>query len=659
MRLSGLRRTISLYSGAIVFLSLNVICSGPLQSQESGERQQNLPKRLQRKDSYFGVHFDFHAELSDKNIGQNTTPEMIDAIIDIIGPDYIEIDTKGHPGVSSYPTKVGNYGGSFVGDPLKVWREVTAKRGVALYGHHSGVYDSLAIRKHPQWAVVDLQGKPMDAKASVFGPYADKLLIPQLIELAVDYKLDGVWVDGDCWATVIDNSDAAKKAFTQQTGITRIPTKRDDPNWFLWEQFHREAFRKYLRHYIAEVKKQAPGFQVACNWAFTDCMPEPVDCGVDFISGDISGRNCVNVCRYTSRLMASQDITWDLMSWSFTDWSLGTLDPPETRKPAIQLMREAACVIAQGGGYQAVFSQAGAGTPPLRDGSVDLNKLKPMGEVGKFCRKREEVCFKAKSVPQIAVLCSTDATYRKWSRTEGRSVLFGSDSWQRGIVSCLLENQYAVDVLIGAQLSKRLREYPLVVVCQWDYLEPELRDQIAEYVKNGGALLLIGEASIKLFSKELGGATEKEDAQTPAPYSLAFFTVGKGMMGTIPQTITEEYAGEPNPAVRDLVGAAVKKLFPNPLAVVTGSRDIDLSIMRTQGGKLAVHLVNTSGPHRTAGLIPSIDPVGRLSVVIRSETKPKNVRLEPGGRSCNFSYENGTIRVDIDEVKIHDIVVVE
>ena len=79
------------------------------------------------------------------------------------------------------------------------------------------------------------KGSRIDGKTSVFGPYSDKLLIPQLIELAVDYKLDGAWVDGDCWATVIDNSVVAKNAFTQQTGVKTIPTRRDDPNWFLWD----------------------------------------------------------------------------------------------------------------------------------------------------------------------------------------------------------------------------------------------------------------------------------------------------------------------------------------------------------------------------------------------------------------------------------------
>ena len=297
--------------GAIALLSLAFLWPDVIQSQETTESQQSPPKRLKRKDSYFGVHFDFHAELTDKNIGQNTTPEMVNAIIDIIHPDYIQVDTKGHPGVSSYPTRVGNHGGSFVGDPLKVWRKVTAERGVALYGHHSGIYDKLAIGKNPLWAAVDPQGKPIADKASVFGPYVDKLLIPQLTELAIDYKLDGVWIDGDCWAAVPDYSDAARKAFTQQTGIKTIPTKPDDPHWFEWMQFQREAFRKYLRHYVEEVKKHDPGLGIASNWAFAMIMPEPVSCGVDFISGDNCGRNSVVIGRYASRMLASQGITWD------------------------------------------------------------------------------------------------------------------------------------------------------------------------------------------------------------------------------------------------------------------------------------------------------------------------------------------------------------
>ena len=72
--------------------------------------------------------------------------------------------------------------------------------------------------------------------------------------------------------------------------------------------------------------------------------------------------------------------------------------------------------------------------------------------------------------------------------------------------------------------------------------------------------------------------------------------LGKGWSRRFLKTIASVYDKKPDAIVRDVVGAALKRLFPEPLAVVTGSRNIDLSLMRTQEGKLAVHLVNTSGP---------------------------------------------------------------
>src|SRR5208282_1217206 len=96
-----------------------------------------LPKRLKRAESFLGVHFDFHAGPDCTEIGKNTTRKMIEDVINQVHPDYLQIDCKGHPGLSSYPTKVGNAAPGFVGDALRLWREVTAERGVALYMHYS------------------------------------------------------------------------------------------------------------------------------------------------------------------------------------------------------------------------------------------------------------------------------------------------------------------------------------------------------------------------------------------------------------------------------------------------------------------------------------------------------------------------------------------
>jgi len=185
----------------------------------------NSPRRLKRSESFLGIHFDFHAGPDCTEVGKNTTPEMVTAILDKVRPDYIQIDCKGHAGFSSYPTRVGNPAPGFVGDPLRVWRKVTAERGVALYMHYSGVWDSRAIQLHPDWAAINADGKTNPNATSVLGPYVDRLLVPQLRELAGDYGVDGVWVDGECWATVPDYGEASLKAFTgsETIGMLFLP----------------------------------------------------------------------------------------------------------------------------------------------------------------------------------------------------------------------------------------------------------------------------------------------------------------------------------------------------------------------------------------------------------------------------------------------------
>lgn len=522
-------------------LLLPAVCfigSGRADSSRADEPQ---PSRLRRADCFFGVHFDFHAQMDDGTLGGNTTVELVNAIIDTCHPDYIEIDTKGHPGVSSYPTKIGNHANRFVGDPLRVWREVTARRGVSLYAHYSGIWDNRALELHPDWGRELADGSRDQQNISVFGSYPERLLIPQLTELATDYGLDGTWVDGDIWRAAVDHCDAAQQAFTAATGIEQIPHSPADPHWHAWCDFHRQAYRDHASHYIGAVKQAAPDFEFCCNWAFSTMMPEPVCLDVAFTSGDICGFNCVDVSRFESRMFASQGLPWDLMSWSFHTWNLGTLDPPETRKPAIQLMREAACVIAQGGGYQAVFSQSGPGN--VRDGSVDLEKLQLFAEVARFCRARQAVCFKAQPVPQIAVCLSTAGTYRKWD-AQGQP-LFWWDKTHYGSAIAFLENQYPVDVVLASRLIKRLNEYRLVVISDWDYLEPEFHQAAVDYVTRGGRLLLIGSGPEELFRATLDAASEIVPGEAPAPYSVHYRRVGDGMIGVIgkPPELIFRFAG--------------------------------------------------------------------------------------------------------------------
>jgi len=636
------------------------------------------PKRLRRADSFLGIHFDFHAKADDTNVGQNTTPAMVETIINLVHPDYLQIDCKGIYGLSSYPTKVGHPVPGIIGDPLRVWREVTAARGVGLYMHYGGLEDAKAIKEHPDWAAINADGQPNESVASVFGPYAEKLLIPQLRELAGDYGVDGVWVDVDGWRSVPDYGTAGLAAFRKATGITDVPRKRDDTHRFEFLQFHREAFRSYLRRYIAAVKKTNPRFQIGSNWAFSDQMAEPVSAPVDFLSGDFSPEDSVNSARLSARYLARQGTPWDLMAWSFSQ------KPTRAQKTAVQLQREAAVVLAMGGGFQAYFTQN-------RDGSVRLNEMTVMAEVAKFCRARQAICHHAQAVPQVGLLLSTTDQYRRMMNG-----LFKRDVTRiNGALQALLESQWSVEVLGEHQLAGRPRDYPLIVVPECEYLDGEFRNRLVAYVKAGGNLLLIGPTAARLFERELGvnlegeakndapmhlahgdatadfkgmlqnvalakgteefGLVSANGALQPAAFIAAF---GRGKIAAISFSIGQAYLEGRPELLRRFLSDLTRELFPQPMVEVKGSRDVDVCVARNRG-KLLVNLVNTAGPHQTQSILETIPSVGPLDITIRINRKPAKVTLEPGARPLVFDYRAGQLWLTVPKVELHDIIVVE
>ncbi len=647
---------------------------------------QNYPPRLKRSESVLGIHFDFHAGDDCTEIGRNVNREMVAYILDTVKPDYVQCDCKGHPGRSSYPTKVGNQAPGFVVDPLRIWREVTAEKGVALYVHYSGVWDEKAVETHPEWACVNGQGEPSKQKTSVFGPYVDQLLIPQLKELVDDYGIDGVWVDGDCWAVEPDYSPAALQAFTEKTGISQIPKSPADPYWFEFLEFNRKGYRNYLRHYVSALRAYRPDFQIASNWSFSSFMPEPVTADVDFLSGDYLWRNSVNSARFEGRVMAQQGKPWDLMAWSFT-W----IDGHYSTKSVPQLQQEAAIVIALGGGFQAYF-------PQKRDGSIRRWQMQVMAEVAKFCRARQALCHRAQPVPHIGLILSTNAFYRQSPKpfagwTEEVSAI-------KGILQCLLDGQNVVDIVMEHHLQTRAREYPLLVYPEWAYVDPDFKALLLDYVAGGGRLLIIGARAARLFERELGvtcqGEPQKQvnglvahghlaglnseyqpvqlgsgvrpfgeiyqnnDFAGEPMVAASIAQYGRGLIAGVYLNLGERYMNSATTVARDFLNALVAELYPSPLVEVKGSHNVDVTVNR-KSGKLMVNLVNTSGPHANdrVNVFDQIPAVGPLTVTIRSNAKPKAVRLMPAGKKLAYTFRNGELIVTVPKVEIHEVVVLE
>ena len=289
-----------------------------------------------------------------------------------------------------------------------------------------------------------------------------------------------------------------------------------------------------------------------------------------------------------------------------------------------------------GGGFQAYFTQN-------RDGSVRLNEMPVMADVARFCRARQAICHHAQAVPQVGLLLSTTDQYR---RANG---LFSRDLTRiNGALHALLKNQWSVEVLGEHQLAGRLRDYPLIVIPECEYLDAKFRNSLAAYVKTGGNLLLIGPSAAKLFERELGGKVEGENK---------IIAYGRGKIARSSFS-GQTYLRERPEALRRSLNNLARELFPRPMVEVKGSNDVDVCVARNHG-KLLVNLVNTAGPHKTQSILETIPPIGPLDITIRLPRKPAAVTLEPGARPLAFDYRDSQLRLTLPKIEIHEIIAVQ
>ena len=655
--------------------------------------------RKKRKDCFFGLHFDFHAKPAEDGyvvpIGGKVSKEMIFNIIDTVKPDFIQIDCKGHPGWSSYPTEAGNPYPKIEGDPLRIWRDATTEKGVALFMHYSGVVDDYQCEANPEWAAKSLDEQRYaewlpKGITSTFSSYVYKVVIPQLTELAGDYFVDGVWLDGECWGTQVDYSDTAIDLFKSQTGIDikeNPPKGPGDENWQAYSDFCREQFRKYMRKYVDRLHYSYPEFQIASNWAFSSKMPEAVSVDVDFLSGDYLWADSVNSARYEGRCLASQGRPWDLMAWGFR-WRNGDRMERCPKHPE-QLKQEAAVVLALGGGFQSYY-------PQKKDGTVHQWQINLMKEVAEFCRDREAYCHKAQFVPQVAVL---NSTYNRYHTSKFLFQCEGEDQGLQGTVQLLCETGQSFEILSEHNLTGVMDKYPLIVVPETKYIDDQFKAELLEYAKKGGSLLLIGTDTYNLLRQDLelygkletgdymisddgkswaynhgafiknsfaglshGHMALQTDIDDGESYAAAEIVKhGEGLIGFILADIGDTYLRRKSHVHRQFAKSMISRLY-EPKVFMEGPMYVDITVMK-KNNSLMINLVNTAGPHSNKDVytIDDIPPVGPVIIKMELDKEPESVTLVPSDTLIRTAWDKRKklLSVKIPKIDIYEILVIK
>lgn len=640
-------------------------------------------QKLKRADCFFGIHFDLHASEDITDAGKTLTYAMVDTFLTKVRPDFIQIDCKGHPGISSYPTKVGFHVKGFEKDPLKLFREVTEKNKVSLFMHFSGVWDSKVVSEHPDWAIVKANGERSTQKTSFFSPYLYTYMIPQLKELSSVYHVDGAWIDGECWAVEPDWGLASLKRFTEETGITEIPRKPGDKYYPEFMEYTRELFREHLKKYVDAIHAFDPGFQITSNWSYSSMMPEKIGVNVDFLSGDVTPQNGVYRSAFEARCLAPQGKPWDLMAWGFS-WD--GVEMPMSIKSALQLKQEAAEIISMGGGVQFYFQQN-------RDLSIKPWLADMLADIGRFCRERQKFCHKAMPVPQIALLYPSAAYQKSSPGPYSRSL-----GMLQGTLYSVLDGQNPVEIRMEHNLSGKMDDFKLIIVPECDLLEKSFLAELKEYVRKGGNLVLIGPEASLMFKEELGivsyekttrdeayitsggriGAIRSEVLKTKLashadPVSLFYegsdyrntsdfpaasvAELGKGKIAGIYFNAGTSYSEYRTFVIRDFVSDIINLLMPEKVVDVSGSHFVHVAV-NTLNNKLYVDLINVAGDHMGQSTIgyDEIPVVNNLTVGLKLSFRPEKIILQPDGKELDLVSENGRFSVVVPEVRIHSII---
>ena len=632
-----------------------------------------------------GLHFDFHARPFEgmPGIGENLKEEDIREICSTLRPDFIQIDCKGHPGWTSYPSKIGNAMPLFLFDTLKLWRRVTKEEGVKLFMHYSGVLDSRFCRNHPDLAVMHADGTRDADVTRTFGlRYADELLIPQLKELAGEYGVDGVWIDGECWGTDFDFDPETLSDFETVSGLKvsgTVLNDRESAKYKAFKEYCRELFRKYVRYYTDEIHKAYPSFLITSNWMFSDHMPEPVSVPLDYLSGDFNPWNSVSSARLAGRALARQGMSWDLMSWNFRVDRNGYSTGRYIKHP-VQIMQEACAVTSLGGGFQNYITQN-------KDGSPRMEQIRAMKDVFGLVRKRLPWCYSGEILPQTAVFLSYEDRMLTSKKLFGRDGLEGTT----GLTNLLCDLGHGVSVASDFDYDKG---FSVIAVPEMLYSFGDVAKKLLDYAFHGGSLLISGARSIGEFIKaglpvSITGmyedlrnytldhetytsvygscslnapdaetiATLCEDARFEHEPFACLLKYGQGKITLIGSDIGFGYHTAKQAGHLKLMKALLGRLYDPIVRLKRAEGTVEMTPLLKEG-HLLIQLVNMNGSHSDTRT-PSFDhiqPCRDIELSVALKRKPDAVIQRPDGQVLDFAWDGARAAFTVHKVDYHEIV---
>ena len=653
------------------------------------------------------VHLDFHTSEWCENVGGDFNADEFAKTLDDARVNSINIFAKCHHGYSYYPTKVGTPHPNLKGDLLGEQIEALHKRDIKCPVYVSIMWDELAGKTHPEWVMVDKEGKAITrpplsniwgwTTMDVSSGYADYVQA-QVEEIMSLYPVDGLWFD-ICFP--LPNYSMWAK---EQMRLANVNVEDDGEVW----AFSRKKQTDFFNRLTKVVHDRSPEALIYYNGTIQADMRRVAPYMTHLEVESLPTTSGWGYLHYPIAARQARTLGLDFIGMNGRfHGSWGDFGGLKTRD---QLDYECGTILAAGGKI-CVGDQLHPG------GKLDAAVYRLIGNTFRRVEALEPWLVDAKPTAEIALIATNGLDIRRVGNVDYPPDL-------EGAAQALLELGYQFDIVDG---EADITGYRAVMLPDGAVLDGGLVTQLTTYLNAGGKLILSGMAGLDASTGQFQMSQIPVRYVQPAPtvpsylrptaemignselaedYDYAFYAEahvvqaeqGATCHGVLSRALFnrtwDRFMGHQHAPVGESLNAPVavsneqvlyfaaplfsgfrqadywsyremarnlmSAFLPNPLIKPQGPGWAEFSLTR-QAERSVVHVV-CYHPRRSLQSIPHVDqswPTAGLAFSLRADDAPKRVYLAPDGEDVAFTFNDGYVHVTLPPVGSHTVVVIE
>jgi len=449
------------------------------------------------KNSYRRNLVDMHIEDWNEEFLSKLDPKNYVKMLKLGNVKSTMVYANSHVGYCYWPTRTGRMHKGIRGrDVLGEIIDLCHKEGINVVVYYSLIFNNWAYEQHPEWRILDLDGKASRERPGRGGRYGvccpnspgyRKFVLDQIKELCENYEFEGIFFDMTFWPAVCYCPNC-KKRYREETGED-LPTIIDwnDPSWVRFQKKREEWIAEFASMATSAAKKYKPGVAVQHNsaivpfsWVFgvTDLLANHYDQA----SGDFYG----GVLEQSFICKLYYNLTPNMPFEYFTSICYPNLREHTTTKPRELIENRVFMTFAHGGAFYIIDA-----IDPI--GTLEERKYRMIGEIFRKISRYEKY-IGGELCQDVAIYFSFDSKMNFADKGRRASLWAFEYSLRLPHVEAALGAAEALrtsHIPFGVITKRNLRElsrHQVIILPNVLRLSDEEAEAIKEYVANGGSV---------------------------------------------------------------------------------------------------------------------------------------------------------------------------